>query len=108
MRTQVRVFRAERVLIEGMTAVKQTAKIGQGKPGPGRPRGRANNVTKEVREMVVAALEQLGGVDYLVKCGNDPRTRKAFLSLVGKALPIKADVSGGIGLTIINEFNGDP
>ncbi len=74
----------------------------------GRPKGSPNKVTKEVREMVVAALEQAGGVEFLVECAKDPRSRSAFLALVGKALPIKADVSGGLALTIINEFDGAP
>lgn len=81
-----------------MEGVKQTKRIGQGKPGPGRPRGTANKVTKEVREMVVAALDRLGGVTYLVACGKDPKTRAAFLTLVGKTLPIKAEVSVNLSL----------
>ena len=43
-------------------------------------------MTKEVREMVVAALEQAGGVEFLVECAKDPRSRSAFLALVGKGL----------------------
>lgn len=58
--------------------------------------------------MVVAALEQAGGVEFLVECAKDPRSRSAFLALVGKALPIKADASGGLALIIINEFDGAP
>ena len=75
-----------------MEGVKQTKRIGQGKPGPGRPRGTANKVTKEVREMVVAALDRLGGVAFLVKDEEEQKTRAACLNLVGKTLPIKAEV----------------
>ncbi len=56
--------------------------------------------------MILAALEQAGGVDYLVECAKDPRTRAAFLALVGKTLPLKADVQGGLVVTVVSEFDG--
>lgn len=58
-------------------------------PGPGRPKGVPNKTTALVREMVTAALDEAGGVDYLVERARDPRTASAFLSLVGKVLPIQ-------------------
>ena len=50
-------------------AVKQTAKnqIGKGKAGPGRPKGIPNKQTTQLKEMILAALDASGGVDYLVK-----------------------------------------
>lgn len=53
----------------------------QGKRGP-------NKVTKELKDMILGALDQSGGVDYLVERANDPRTAAAFLGLVGKVLPM--------------------
>ena len=58
-------------------------------PGPGRPKGVPNKTTALVREMVTQALDEAGGVDYLVECARNPRTASAFLSLVGKVLPVQ-------------------
>jgi hypothetical protein len=56
--------------------------------GPGRPKGSQNKATKELKEMILGALDESGGVAYLVERANDPRTASAFLSLVGKVLPM--------------------
>lgn len=56
--------------------------------GKGRPKGAPNKVTKELKDMILGALDQSGGVDYLVERANDPRTAAAFLGLVGKVLPM--------------------
>lgn len=53
----------------------------QGKRGP-------NKTTKELKEMILGALEASGGVEYLTERANDPRTASAFLSLIGKVLPM--------------------
>ncbi|UTV54781.1 hypothetical protein [Burkholderia arboris] len=71
--------------------VKKTAKkprVGDGTPGPGRKKGVPNKMTVEVKEMIRQALEEAGGVEYLVQRAKDPRTASAFLSLVGKVLPL--------------------
>lgn len=57
--------------------------------GMGRPKGSANKTTKELKEMILAALDQSGGVDYLVEKANDPRTASAFMTLLGKVLPMQ-------------------
>lgn len=38
--------------------------------------------------MILKALDDSGGVDYLVERANDPKTASAFLTLVGKVLPM--------------------
>lgn len=58
-----------------------------GKPGPGRPKGCQNKATAAIKEMVIAALDKAGGVDYLVRQSDDNPT--AFLGLVGKVLPLQ-------------------
>jgi len=58
------------------------------KSGPGRPKGVTNKVTKELKEMILDALSEAGGVDYLVSKANDPRTAAAFIGLIGKVLPM--------------------
>jgi hypothetical protein len=60
----------------------------QGKRGPGK-------VTKELKEMILSALDESGGVEYLVERARDPRTASAFLTLVGKVLPMQVTGEGG-------------
>jgi len=60
--------------------VKGQKKPNQGKRGPAK-------ATKELKEMILAALDESGGVAYLVERANDPKTASAFLGLIGKVLP---------------------
>ena len=55
--------------------------------GQGRPKGTPNRLTADVRAMILAALDKVGGVDYLV--GQAERNPAAFLTLVGKVLPLQ-------------------
>jgi hypothetical protein len=54
----------------------------------GSRKGVPNKNTKELKEMILQALDHSGGVDYLVEKANDPKTAGAFLSLIGKVLPM--------------------
>lgn len=68
-------------------------------PGAGRPKGSLDKGNALLRDMLANALDKLGGVDYLVECGNDPRTRGAFLALIGKMMPLQ--VTGQDGAPLI-------
>jgi hypothetical protein len=57
-------------------------------PKGGSRKGSPNKNTAAIKDMILAALHESGGVDYLVKRANDPRTASAFLGLVGKVLPM--------------------
>jgi hypothetical protein len=58
---------------------------GQPKTG-GRSKGTTNKVTADVKAMVLDALDQAGGVGYLLtQAQSNPN---AFLTLVGKVLPM--------------------
>lgn len=65
------------------------------KAGPGRPKGSVNKVPGEVKAMILAALDGVGGIAYLQERANDPRTQTAFLSLVGKVLPLQVTGENG-------------
>jgi hypothetical protein len=80
-----------------MNADAPVKKTGSNLPGagPGRPKGVPNKTTALVREMVTAALDEAGGVDYLVERARDPKTASAFLTLVGKVLPIQVTGEDG-------------
>ena len=67
-----------------------------GKDNPktgGRKKGASNKVTKDVKEMILAALDKKGGVEYLQQQADDNPV--AFLTLVGKVLPltVKGDLN---------------
>lgn len=53
----------------------------------GRPKGSRNKITSEIKDMIVIALDESGGVDYLKKQAID--NPNAFLTLVGKVLPLQ-------------------
>lgn len=72
-----------------MSGEKLTAGIGKGTPGPGRKKGIPNKQTAEVKEMILAALQAAGGVEYLLERAHDEKTRGAFMALVGKVLPLQ-------------------
>ncbi len=61
-------------------------KVGDGTPGPGRPKGLQNKFTLDVKAMILAALDKAGGPDYLLAQSEANPT--AFLTLVGKVLPM--------------------
>jgi hypothetical protein len=52
----------------------------QGKRGP-------NKNTLAIKDMILNALEGVGGEDYLMARANDPRTAAAFLGLIAKVMP---------------------
>lgn len=67
-----------------MAAVKGTIPPNAGK---GRKKGTPNKVTSELKDMILTALSDAGGVDYLKKQAE--KTPNAFLALVGKVLPLQ-------------------
>ena len=73
-----------------MTFKKGEKKPNQGKRGPGK-------VTRELKDMILGALDQAGGIEYLTERAQDPRTASAFLTLVGKVLPMTVQGTGPNG-----------
>jgi hypothetical protein len=70
-------------------------RIGEGKPGPGRPPGSPNKTTLKLKEMILQALNDVGGSRYLAKLATE--NSSAFSSLLGKVLPatLAAEPDGG-------------
>lgn len=59
--------------------------MAQGRKTGGRTKGTPNRVTRALRESVLEAFEQSGGVEYLVRVArDDPPT---FCKLLAKLLP---------------------
>ena len=60
--------------------------LNRGNAGKGRPKGTPNKVNAALKDMILGALDQAGGVDYLLVQAHD--NPAAFMTLVGKVLPM--------------------
>ena len=67
----------------------------------GRVKGTPNKVTGALKDMILTALSNKGGVAYLERQADANPT--AFMTLVGKVLPLQvnAEHSGDIGIRVI-------
>ncbi len=76
---------------------KQVASSARKPPaaGKGRKPGSVNKHGKELKEMILKALDKAGGVTYLEGCAKNPRTAAAFLGLIGKVLPMQITGENG-------------
>ena len=63
--------------------------------GKGRVKGVPNKTTKALKDMILGALDQAGGEDYLLKQAKT--NPGAFMQLIGKVLPteLKNQHEGG-------------
>ena len=59
----------------------------------GRQKGSPNKLTKQLKDMILEALDESGGVEYLKQTAIDHPT--AFLTLVGKVLPLQVTGEDG-------------
>ena len=69
-----------------------------GQPGRhgGRPKGIPNKLNSQLKDMILQALSDAGGVKYLkVQAVKNPN---AFLSLVGRVLPLQMTGEDGAPL----------
>lgn len=70
---------------------KQTLKIGSGKAGPGRPKGKPNKTTALLKDAILQAAEAAGGAEGMIgylqrqAVGNPG----PFMALLGKVLPMQ-------------------
>jgi len=91
------------------TPVKETAEIGKGKAGPGRPAGQPNKTTAVLKEAIILAAEQVGqdgkGKDGLTGYLRHVASSdvKAFSALLGKVLPMQ--VTGEDGGAVVVEIH---
>lgn len=65
--------------------------------GKGRVKGVPNKVTKALKEMILGALDDAGGQNYLMRQATE--NPAAFMTLIGKVLPaeINAKVESEVG-----------
>lgn len=76
-----------------MDEPKNTGQFGKGNPG--KPKGAENKLNKEVKQMILDALEGAGGVEYLKRQAEEKPV--AFMTLVGKVLPLQVNGAGENG-----------
>jgi hypothetical protein len=93
---------SRKAVADAVTEKQSKKSIGRGgfRPGSGRPKGSVDKGNAMIREMIVQALDEAGGVDYLAQTARSHPA--AFLGLVGKVMPVQlsGDGGGSIGVTL--------
>jgi hypothetical protein len=79
--------------------------LGGKREGSGRKKGVPNKINADLKEMILGALSDVGGRDYLALRAKD--TPAAFLTLIGKVLPMQITGDGG-GSLVIEVVTGVP
>ena len=80
--------------------------------GPGRPKtggrkkGVGNRYTNQLKDMILQALDESGGVQYLKRQAEE--NPNAFMGLVGKTLPLTVKGEGENGGVVIEVITGVP
>ena len=69
--------------------------------GRGRPKGAKNKMTAALKDMILGALDEAGGQQYLVE--QTHQNPAAFLTLLGKVLPLQVagSESGPIEISVV-------
>lgn len=91
--------------------VKKTANNLPG-PGPGRPKGSPNKVTKEAKDAIAEAAEALGGATRLVEWVKEDKLNERVFwgTIYPKLLPLQVNgagpngehlLAGGITVTLV-------
>lgn len=71
-------------------------KKGQPKPpGSGRKLGQKNKFSRDIKEGLLTAYEQLGGPAFFLKLGRSRDDRKTLATLLGKLLPTQITGANG-------------
>lgn len=83
--------------------VKKTAKIGQGKAGPGRPPGLPNKLTRAFREAVQAVYGKIGGDEAFAKWARD--NPGEFYKIAARMIPTEVTGAEGAPLAVTPVIN---
>jgi hypothetical protein len=67
-----------------------------GTSGLGRPKGVPNKITTDVKAMILAALDKVGGEAYLARVAVE--NPAPFLALLGRILPSQLEHSGAVAM----------
>lgn len=90
--------------VTGDVAKPATSKKLPPNAGKGRPKGAVNKATKEIKDMILGALERAGGETYLTTQAEENPV--AFMGLIGKVIPrdVKAEVTGAIEMVLADRM----
>lgn len=66
--------------------------------GAGRPVGAVNKETADIRALILGALQDVGGRDYLAARAID--TPSSFMALIGKVLPTQLTGENGAPIAV--------
>ena len=72
-------------------------------PGPGRPKGSKDKISKNIKDNFEAVFEELGGIDGFYAWAKKPGNQGHFYQMYSKMLPSNIDVDAGEGLKAIVE-----
>lgn len=77
-------------------------RVGDGTPGPGRPKGSKNRVQTQAKEAIAAAAEGLGGIDRLVAWAmlNDKNEAAFWTTIYPRLVPL--EVNGTQDVNIVD------
>lgn len=75
-------------------------RVGDGKPGPGRPPGSQNKITATVKMMFLGALDDLGGQKWLVRMAK--KHPQAFIQVLKHIIPTQ--VVGDVNYRYVAEM----
>ena len=73
--------------------------------GKGRPKGAKNKLSADVKAMILGALNNVGGQDYLARQAE--KNPAAFMALLGKVLPMQVSGEGGGPVLIVTGVSRD-
>lgn len=79
-------------------SVGRPFKAGQSGNPAGKPKGAVSKFNRDIKEMILTALEDVGGAQYLAQQAH--ANPVAFMGLVGKVLPLQLAGSDGGALVV--------
>lgn len=89
-------------------AEKETAGIGKGTPGPGRPKGVPNKTTQLLKDAILKAATEAGNGDMVAYLRAQAAANPGpFLALLGKVLPMQVTGDDGGALEINVTIGGN-
>jgi len=70
-------------------------------PGPGRPKGSKDKISKNIKNNFEAVFEKLGGIDGFYAWAKKPGNQGHFYQMYSKMLPSNVDVTSKEGIKFI-------
>ena len=86
-------------------ATPEKVRRSAGNRGQGRKKGVPNKQTTALKDMILAALDGAGGIEYLKAQAFE--TPAAFMTLVGKVLPLQIAGTGEGGALVFMLTNAE-